>query len=190
MQRLRRLNSLLVTIAFIFAVCWMPLNVLNLVLDLYNPFTEDQETMLIIYAVCHLLGMSSACANPWLYGWYNDNFRNEFREVVGPLVRCCERYCPSLARKLSVVSSSSSRQKGQHRPNEGSSCVNGANAVGGDGDDRFQMGINDEDSPSRLTNNIPMTMTSTQVNATTCEVEVTVVDSSYVQQQLHSSPML
>ena len=72
-------------IAFIFALCWMPLNVYNLVfkilvctlaltpfepfeflnksqvLDLHNPFQqpEDQEMMLIIYAVCHLLGMSS-----------------------------------------------------------------------------------------------------------------------------------
>lgn len=191
LQRLRRLNSLLVTIAFIFAVCWMPLNVLNLVLDLYNPFQEDQETMLIIYAVCHLLGMSSACANPWLYGWYNDNFRSEFRDIVGPLMRCCGRYCPAMARQLSVMSSSSSRQKGARRQNEGSSCLNGADAGDGDDDDRLQIRLNDDDSPSRLTNNIPMTLTSTQANATTCEVEVTVVDSSYFQQQhFQSSPML
>ena len=37
--------------------------------------------MLIIYAACHLFGMSSACANPFLYGWFNENFRNEFKVI-------------------------------------------------------------------------------------------------------------
>ena len=37
--------------------------------------------MLVIYAVCHLLGMTSAVVNPFLYGWFNDNFRNEFKNV-------------------------------------------------------------------------------------------------------------
>ena len=47
-RRLRRLNTLLVIIAFIFAVCWMPLNVFNLVLDIHNPFwPEDTETMIV-----------------------------------------------------------------------------------------------------------------------------------------------
>ena len=34
--------------------------------------------MFITYSVCHMTGMSSACANPLLYGWLNDNFRKEF----------------------------------------------------------------------------------------------------------------
>ena len=47
-KRLRRLNTLLVFIAFIFAICWMPLNVFNLILDIYNPFPpEETETMLV-----------------------------------------------------------------------------------------------------------------------------------------------
>ena len=37
--------------------------------------------MYIIYATCHLFGMSSACANPFLYGWFNENFRGEFKLV-------------------------------------------------------------------------------------------------------------
>lgn len=27
-------------------------------------------------------GMSSACSNPMLYGWLNDNFRKEFNEIL------------------------------------------------------------------------------------------------------------
>lgn len=57
-------------------------------MDFFNPFGDDTETMLIIYAVCHMTGMSSACANPLLYGWLNDNFRKEFREIGTSVCRC------------------------------------------------------------------------------------------------------
>jgi hypothetical protein len=38
--------------------------------------------------------MSSACANPFLYGWFNENFRSEFTLILRnkALVDCC---CPS-----------------------------------------------------------------------------------------------
>lgn len=202
-QRLRRLNSLLVTIAFIFAVCWMPLNVYNLVLDLYNPFQkpEDQETMLIIYAVCHMLGMSSACANPWLYGWYNDNFRNEFRDIVGPFLRCFGRHCPALATSISV-SRTSSRQRAAQRPDGSNTLMNGGGGGGGCGgvgggapmlngeDEHSQLRAccteedNDDNLPHLITCNMPMM----QMNQMTCEVEMTY--SSCVQSTIQSSDML
>ena len=34
-----------------------------------------------MYATCHLLGMSSACANPIIYGFLNENFSKEFRLI-------------------------------------------------------------------------------------------------------------
>lgn len=73
-KRMRRTNALLVAIALIFCVSWLPLNVFNVVVDLHNPFTDNQN-MLVAYAICHMIGMSSACSNPLLYGWLNDNFR-------------------------------------------------------------------------------------------------------------------
>ncbi len=212
-QRLRRLNSLLVTIAFIFAVCWMPLNVYNLVLDLYNPFQkpEDQETMLIIYAVCHVLGMSSACANPWLYGWYNDNFRNEFRDIVGPFLRCFGRHCPALATSISVSRTSSRQRALQQRPDGSNNVTNGVGGgvgvggvgVGGGGggggallmlngeDEHSQLRAccteeDDDDNSPHLITNIPMTLM--QMNQMTCEVEMTY--SSCVQSTVQSSDML
>lgn len=67
-RRLRRLNTLLVIIAFIFAVCWMPLNVFNLLLDTYNPFQpEDSETMI----VCTQQLFSNNC--------WNSNFKKLLR---------------------------------------------------------------------------------------------------------------
>ncbi|KZS05899.1 Neuropeptide F receptor [Daphnia magna] len=80
-EKLRKTNTLLVAIAIIFTICWLPMNTFNVVVDTWNVFGDDTETMLIVYAVCHMVGMSSACANPLLYGWLNDNFRKEFHKI-------------------------------------------------------------------------------------------------------------
>jgi len=36
--------------------------------------------------------MSSACANPFLYGWFNENFRGEFKLI---LAAPCRLFCPT-----------------------------------------------------------------------------------------------
>lgn len=36
----------------------------------------------ICYAVCHMMGMSSACSNPILYGCLNENFWKEFKDIL------------------------------------------------------------------------------------------------------------
>jgi hypothetical protein len=41
--------------------------------------------MLCVYAVCHLAGMSSACFNPFLYAFMNENFRKEFVNIFGKI---------------------------------------------------------------------------------------------------------
>lgn len=87
--RMRKTNTLLVAIALIFCLSWMPLNLYNVIVDLHNPFGDNTELMLVVYAVCHMVGMSSACSNPLLYGWLNDNFRKEFMEVFDILCPCC-----------------------------------------------------------------------------------------------------
>ena len=67
-------------IGAIFCICWLPLNILNALRDtsrLTDSMTE--EVFCGVYAVCHVLGMSSACANPVIYGFLNENFSKEFR---------------------------------------------------------------------------------------------------------------
>ncbi|XP_017477528.1 PREDICTED: neuropeptide F receptor [Rhagoletis zephyria] len=80
-RRMQRTNCLLITIALIFGISWMPLNLFNLYADMRSPVAVT-ESMLIAYAFCHMFGMSSACTNPLLYGWLNDNFRKEFTELL------------------------------------------------------------------------------------------------------------
>ncbi|XP_069958264.1 neuropeptide F receptor [Cherax quadricarinatus] len=89
-RRMKKTNTLLITIALIFCLSWLPLNLYNLVVDFYNPFGNEMETMLIVYAICHMMGMSSACSNPLMYGWLNDNFRKEFHEIFSIVLPCRE----------------------------------------------------------------------------------------------------
>ncbi|KAG5671907.1 hypothetical protein PVAND_002076 [Polypedilum vanderplanki] len=87
-QRTKRTNYLLISIALIFGISWLPLNFFNLYTDLYFSMNNTQltQTTYIIYAACHMAGMSSACSNPLLYGWLNSNFRKEFNEIL-----CCKK---------------------------------------------------------------------------------------------------
>lgn len=76
-------NQLLSAITSTFFLCWMPLNVFNLVADFFGPFQDDQlELMLIVLAICHLAGVSSVCFNPLFYAWFNQNFQQDFFEVL------------------------------------------------------------------------------------------------------------
>ncbi|KAJ6637638.1 Neuropeptide F receptor [Pseudolycoriella hygida] len=81
-HRMRRTNCLLTSIAVIFAISWLPLNIFNLYSDVYLEKEALTQDLLVMYAVCHMMGMSSACSNPVLYGWLNENFKKEFREIL------------------------------------------------------------------------------------------------------------
>lgn len=71
---------LLGSIAAIFCISWLPLDIFNLVADVFH-FQNTQDLM-VVYAVCHMMGMSSACSNPVLYGCLNENFWKEFTDIL------------------------------------------------------------------------------------------------------------
>jgi neuropeptide Y receptor len=97
LARRKRTNSLLIVVSLIFFLSWAPINTLNIISDLSGetkvlPLTvfsilqhlrikylqnsdTDGSTMLIIFATCHLLAMSSVLSNPIIYGFLNDNFK-------------------------------------------------------------------------------------------------------------------
>lgn len=61
-RRTKRTNFLLISIALIFGISWLPLNIFNLSTDIYYHIYGEQKTtreMYMIYAVCHIVGMSS-----------------------------------------------------------------------------------------------------------------------------------
>nr|ANO39130.1 NPYR-1 [Schmidtea mediterranea] len=80
-QRQRRANILLLSITIVFAISWLPLNLINMIMDLYLMYNESTvgPMSLRIQSICLLMVLTSACTNPILYGWLNDNFRHEFK---------------------------------------------------------------------------------------------------------------
>ncbi|CAG0890425.1 unnamed protein product [Cyprideis torosa] len=90
-QRIRRTNKLLSSITGMFCLSWLPLNVFNLLWDTMDLMADDKEGSRTVFALCHMVGMSSACINPLLYGWLNENFQKEFRQVF----RSCHCGCCS-----------------------------------------------------------------------------------------------
>lgn len=56
-RRMKRTNCLLVSIALIFGISWLPLNIFNLYADLTG--IRMTQSLYIIYAACHMCGMSS-----------------------------------------------------------------------------------------------------------------------------------
>jgi hypothetical protein len=40
------------------------------------------ENMMLTFMICHMIGVSSACTNPILYGFLNNNFVKEFNRIL------------------------------------------------------------------------------------------------------------
>lgn len=84
-QRSHRVNELLLAITIAFSISWLPLNLFNVIVDFAFSSEYVTENMLVVYVMCHMCGMSSACSNPFLYGWLNHNFRHEFADMFSCL---------------------------------------------------------------------------------------------------------
>lgn len=82
-RHLQRTNILLSSIAVVFFVSWLPLNLFNLTADVSTNLVDfNQQSTRIWYAVCHMVSMSSALFNPVFYGCLNDNFWKEFVDIL------------------------------------------------------------------------------------------------------------
>ncbi|XP_072546273.1 neuropeptide Y receptor type 4 [Salminus brasiliensis] len=85
----KRVSVMLVALVTAFGVCWLPLNVFNVVADWYEealPLCQHD----LLFSLCHLLAMSSTGINPIIYGFLNTNFRSDVRSMLlhcrsGPL---------------------------------------------------------------------------------------------------------
>lgn len=89
-NRRRKTNILLTLISVIFFVSWAPLNIFTVVTNTTNIIEveknsaeghiiiflyQDEKTLVLIFGVCHLVGMTTAVTNPIFYVWLNNNFK-------------------------------------------------------------------------------------------------------------------
>ncbi|KAK3095186.1 hypothetical protein FSP39_011183 [Pinctada imbricata] len=103
-RRKRRTNILLASIAIIFALSWLPLNIFNILSDFRFTLFQRDININLAYVVCHMLVLSSACTNPLLYGWLNENFRSEFIKIL--CCTCCVKLRKMISRCLGLQNSS------------------------------------------------------------------------------------
>ncbi len=74
-ERLRKNNLLCTSVIVIFGVCWLPLNLINFIMDVSAESLLCWRFHHAAHFACHVVAMTSNCYNPFLYGWLNDAFR-------------------------------------------------------------------------------------------------------------------
>ena len=74
-------NKILIAIVALFSVCWLPWNILNIMVEFNHKILLGRYFKLIDLML-KIFAMGSACVNPFLYGWLNDSFRKELNICV------------------------------------------------------------------------------------------------------------
>ncbi|EYC24047.1 hypothetical protein Y032_0014g2288 [Ancylostoma ceylanicum] len=104
-ERQRRTHLLLMCVVAVFAIAWLPLNVFHMV----NTFEWVSLFSVSTFAVCHVAAMCSACLNPLIYAFFNQNFRTEF---IALFERCGVR---KLGGVIFTFDEDRARKKGMER---------------------------------------------------------------------------
>ncbi|XP_076844840.1 somatostatin receptor type 5 isoform X2 [Brachyhypopomus gauderio] len=76
----RKVTRMVVIIVVVFVLCWLPffiLNIVNLIVIL-----PENSLMTGVYFLTVILSYVNSCANPVLYGFLSDNFKQSFRKVL------------------------------------------------------------------------------------------------------------
>ncbi|XP_076443012.1 prolactin-releasing peptide receptor-like [Babylonia areolata] len=89
-RRNQRTNRILIAVVLTFTVCWLPWNLFVMTAEFNHQLVKGRyfrftDLLLKIFA------MGSACVNPFLYGWLNDNFKKELGKMLGYNALCCKQ---------------------------------------------------------------------------------------------------
>ncbi|XP_003790806.1 somatostatin receptor type 5 [Otolemur garnettii] len=76
----RKTTRMVVVVVAVFAGCWLPFFAVNLV-NLAIALPEEPASAGLYFFVV-ILSYANSCANPILYGFLSDNFRQSFRKVL------------------------------------------------------------------------------------------------------------
>ncbi|XP_005391652.1 PREDICTED: somatostatin receptor type 5 [Chinchilla lanigera] len=76
----RRVTRMVVVVVLVFVGCWLPFFIVNIVNLAFTLPEEPASASLYFFVV--VLSYANSCANPLLYGFLSDNFRQSFRKVL------------------------------------------------------------------------------------------------------------
>lgn len=80
-NQMRRVNLMLASMLGAFAICYLPLQIFNIVVE-WNHQLISVCSHDLIFSLCHLLAMISTCINPVIYGLLNSNVKQEVKILV------------------------------------------------------------------------------------------------------------
>ncbi|KAM6180656.1 orexin receptor type 2 [Erethizon dorsatum] len=83
----RKTARMLMVVLLVFALCYLPISVLNVLKRVFGMFThtEDRETVYAWFTFSHWLVYANSAANPIIYNFLSGKFREEFKAAFA----CC-----------------------------------------------------------------------------------------------------
>ncbi|XP_010887271.1 orexin receptor type 2 [Esox lucius] len=84
----RKTARMLIVVLFVFALCYLPISVLNIMKRVFGTFknTYSRETVYAWFTFSHWLVYANSAANPIIYNFLSGKFRAEFKAAFAS---CC-----------------------------------------------------------------------------------------------------
>lgn len=76
----RKVTRMVVIIVLVFVLCWLPFFTTNIVNLVYT--IPENDAAVAVYFFLVILTYVNSCANPLLYGFLSDNFKQSFQKVL------------------------------------------------------------------------------------------------------------
>ncbi|KAK2141122.1 hypothetical protein LSH36_1157g01008 [Paralvinella palmiformis] len=86
-----KIVRMLVTVAIVFALLWLPLFSLRMCVYFGKPFTTPQREVVshIVMPIAQWLGSANSCVNPFIYCFFSEQFRKGIIEILKCASSCC-----------------------------------------------------------------------------------------------------
>lgn len=135
-SRASQVIKMLIVVVVVFIVSWLPLQTFSMVIFLFPELRQDVEyqsleynIFVATYFVCHWLSMMHSCANPLIYCFMNDTFRDDLRD----LFVCCSRHTMRPAIKLGCAANGACTANAHNRSTRTVDTLTSTGAVNGGG---------------------------------------------------------
>ncbi|XP_002735583.1 galanin receptor 2a-like [Saccoglossus kowalevskii] len=92
-QTRRKIARLVLAVVVVFALCWLPFHIFQLLsiwINSYNSIYTDGFSIFGQFA--KVLAYSNSCLNPLLYSFLSDNFRKHFKRACSPVHSCGRKF--------------------------------------------------------------------------------------------------